>query len=134
MSNDLETLIGDPSKPICLFGTVPPRLKTPWNKVRTIAQNLSTLIANMGVDAIAIYDIQDEPGRDEQKCRPFPFQPCHDPRAYAKLLKEFTNIETIVYIALPYHTPQEFRNWLDTCKPEYNCNAITLVGGTRKTI
>jgi len=128
-----EDLVNSKYKGLCLYGTVPPRKCTPLERVRSFAKKLVEDVEKLGVDALVIYDVQDEPSRSGE-CRPFPFAQSYEPEFYAKIVKEFTTrpLECIIYRALPYITKEQFLSFLDFAKNEANCTYIALVGGPAK--
>lgn len=121
--------VGKKDKGLYLYGTVPPRQSVPLDKVHKIAEKLITEVSGLGVDALVIYDVQEEQGRIDGE-RPYPFSPSMRPEYYATILKEHmkTPIECIVYHALPYHSKEDFTKFLDTMR-DTQCNVIVLVGG-----
>lgn len=128
-NNAFAQLLGKKDKGIYFYGTVPPRKTTPIAKVRKMAEDLIKEIEALGVDALVIYDVQDEAGRTGGE-RPFPFSPSLESESYVTLLREFMEvpIECIVYHALPYHQREHFDEFLANVNAA-KCNAIVLVGG-----
>jgi len=112
-----------------LYGTVPPRQSVPVEKVHKIAEKLISEVSGLGVDALVIYDVQEESGRIEGE-RPYPFSPSMRPEVYVAILKEHMKspIECIVYHALPYQSKEDFTKCMDKAL-EAGVNAIVLVGG-----
>jgi len=112
-----------------LYGTVPPRQSVPSDKVEKMAEKLVSEIEGLGVDALVIYDVQEEVGRTDGD-RPFPYYPSVKPEDYVTILKRFmkTPIECIIYHALPYHAKIDFTEFLEKVINS-GSNAIVLVGG-----
>jgi len=133
MSQSIEDTFKNKYKPICLYGTVPPRQSTPLEKVRVFAKSLVEDVEKLGVDALVIYDVQDEPSRTGEN-RPFPFARSHEPEVFAKIIKEYTTkpLECIVYRALPYITKQQVEDFLEYVHEEAKCNMVAFVGGPSK--
>lgn len=129
-TNTFEEIITNKNKGLALYGTVPPRKCTSLERVTSIAKKLVEDVERLGVDALVIYDVQDEPSRSGE-CRPFPFAHSIEPEVYAKLVKEFTTrpLECIVYRALPYITRDKFQDFLDYVHNEAKCTGIAFVGG-----
>jgi hypothetical protein len=125
-----EDLVKNKYKGLCLYGTVPPRKCTSIERVKVFAKKLVEDIERLGVDALVIYDVQDEPSRSGE-CRPFPFAQSHEPEVYAKIVKEYTTrpLECIIYRALPYISREQFQEFLEYVKNQAKCNTIALVGG-----
>jgi len=131
---EFEQLVKKTDRGLFLFGTVPPRKTVPFAKVEECARKLVSDVAQLGVDAIVVYEVQDETGRVLGKERPYPFAPSNEPLEFAVLLKKYLQernllIECVIYRALPYHSREEFLQFLDDAARS-NCNTIALVGGT----
>lgn len=95
-----------------LYGTTPPRLGTPSAEVAAAADKLAARLAGLPLDAVVVYDIQDETGRTAQP-RPFPFVGTVDPRSYARLLVERCGKPAITYKSLGALDEAAWRAWLD---------------------
>jgi len=104
---DLKAKLLDPAQPVLLYGTTPPRLGTAPGQVAAAADKLAARLAALPLDAVVVYDIQDETGRTEA-ARPFPFVGTIDPREYAK----FFGLPAIVYKALGMMDEAQWRAWL----------------------
>jgi len=104
---DLKAKLLDPAQPVLLYGTTPPRLGTAPGQVAAAADKLAARLAALPLDAVVVYDIQDETGRTEA-ARPFPFVGTIDPREYAK----FFSLPAIVYKALGMMDEAQWRAWL----------------------
>jgi len=75
---DLKAKLPDAGETVLLYGTTPPRLGTSPENVALAAEKLATRLANLPLDGVVLYDIQDETGRTELP-RPFPFVGTIDP-------------------------------------------------------
>jgi hypothetical protein len=95
-----------------LYGTTPPRLGTPPNEVAAAADKLAARLRGLPLDAVVVYDIQDETGRTRVP-RPFPFIATLDPRGYARALAERLGKPTITYKSLGALDEPAWRAWLD---------------------
>lgn len=67
---------------ILTYGLTPPKRSTPPEKRTSIAERQMARVASLPVDALVLYDIQDESERTEV-ARPFPFAESTDPTEYA---------------------------------------------------
>lgn len=94
-----------------LYGTTPPRLGTLPAEVAAAADKLAARLAGLPLDAVVVYDIQDETGRTAQP-RPFPYVGTLDPRAYARLLVERCGKPAITYKSLGALDEAAWRAWL----------------------
>jgi 5,10-methylenetetrahydrofolate reductase len=125
----LESKISDPERPLCLYGTAPPREEVPEDKVLEIAGKLAARLRKTDVDAINVYDIQNEEDRSDWS-RPFPFLPTRDPRAYSRLLRELTGVEAISYKCVVHEPRERFRDWLRETREQFGVRYLSLVGGS----
>ena len=64
------------------YGITPPKMSSSEEKRRTIAEAQSARIAALPIDALVVYDLQDESSRTDA-VRPFPFLQAIDPLDYA---------------------------------------------------
>jgi hypothetical protein len=108
---DLQAKLLDPARRVRLYGTTPPRAGTPPEQVAAAAAKLAARIAGLPLDALVVYDIQDETGRTERP-RPFPFLGTIDPRDYARLFDR----PAIVYKALGDVDEAGWKSWLDASR------------------
>lgn len=109
------------------YGLTPPRASNDTVKLREIAQRQRSRIDALPVDAVVLYDLQDESSRDGSP-RPFPFLPTLDPFAYARdYLPDFRH-ETVVYRAVGNYEEQEFSSWLAAADGAQQPSAVTFVG------
>ena len=117
---DLKSKLLDPARQVRLYGTTPPRAGTPPEQVAAAAAKLAARLAGLPLDAVVVYDIQDETGRTEQP-RPFPLATTVDPRDYAKLF----DVPTIVYKALGNVDEAGWNAWLDASR---GLDFLSIVG------
>lgn len=111
------------------YGTVPPREGTSESEVRTVAKKLSSRLKDSSANALLIYDVQDEEGRNG-KPRPFPFIPTIPSRRYAMLLREMTGLSVVCYKAAPTHAGDDFQEWLRETRHDFNLPYLSLVGSS----
>lgn len=112
-----------------MYGTVPPREDSSQEKVYEIAEKLAARLAKLEIDAINVYDIQDEGDRNHSP-RPFPLLTTIDPRQYSKLLKKLTGKETINYKCVVHHPKERFGDWLTETEERFGIRYLSLVGGS----
>jgi hypothetical protein len=117
----LKPKLLDPQQTVLLYGTTPPRLGTPAADVAAAADKLAARIGELPLDALVVYDIQDETGRSDV-ARPFPFIATVDPRDYARFFK----LPTIVYKALGNLDEPRWRAWLADSRP--HLEFLSIVG------
>ena len=124
---ELQARLLDPSQPVRLYGTTPPRLGTADADVEGAAAKLAARLAGIPLDGIVVYDIQDEAGRTSQP-RPFPFVATVDPRRYARLLTERLSRPAITYKALGTLDETGWRAWLEESRRVHGTNFLSVVG------
>ncbi len=110
-----------------LYGTTPPRLGTPPGEVAAAAEKLAARLAGLPLDAVVVYDIQDETGRTERP-RPFPFSGTIDPRLYARLLSERSGRPAITYKALGTLDEAGWEQWLSESSRVFATKYLSIVG------
>lgn len=123
----LNQALADVSRPVFLFGTVPPLEGTDPAKAEEICSKFVVRGRNLATDGYIVYDIQEEKGRTPDP-RPFPFRRTLDPAGYAGTLKRQSGKETIVYKCVVEHSTGAFDKWLDTAIG-HGVTAYNLVGG-----
>ncbi len=126
---ELKSKLLDTHRGLYLYGTTPPRRGSSPEKLHSIAKKLTARLSNLNLDAINVYDIQDEEGRT-QIARPFPFLPVVDSREYAQILKNLTGQEIINYKCVVHHPRADFSAWLDQSWQQFGLRYLTLVGGS----
>ena len=125
----LKSKLLDGNRGLYLYSTKPPQQGTSPEKISALAEKLSAKLSNLILDAINVYDVQDEAGRT-QMSRPFPFLPIVDSREYAKILKNLTDTEIINYKCVVNHPKEDFQIWLDECWEKFELEYLALVGGS----
>lgn len=123
-----ERLAGDGSV-ASFYGTVPPRRETPDAEARVVAEKLAARLEGSDADALLVYDVQDEDGRNG-KPRPFPFIPTIPSRRYAALLREVTGQSVVCYKAAPTHIGDNFQEWLRETRRDFDVRYLSLVGSS----
>jgi hypothetical protein len=97
---------------ILLYGITPPKQTTAPEKVAEIAQRTLGYLAPLDLDALIVYDVQDESARTAEE-RPFPFTSALDPLEYASQYLGSLNIPKIIYRPASIFTREELTIWLD---------------------
>ncbi len=111
----------------CLYGLAPPKQSLSEERIAQIAESQVQRIADLEVDGVVVYDIQDEPGRSAEP-RPFPFLPTVDPRRYADDSLAALSVPKIVYRSVGQDTPEALERWLRELSEEPRGRATVLVG------
>ena len=126
---ELKSKLLDTHRGLYLYGTTPPRQGSSPEKLYAIAEKLTARLSNLNLDAINVYDVQDEEGRT-QIARPFPFLPMVDGREYARILNNLTGKDIINYKCVVHHPREGFPAWLDQSYQQFGLRYLTFVGGS----
>lgn len=107
------------------YGITPPKLSFPEERRRQTAAAQSERISALPVDALVVYDLQDESSRTDRE-RPFPFLQAVDPLEYAyDYLKEIRKPK-IVYRSVSAMNANSLRTFLGRLADEGG--AAVMVG------
>jgi hypothetical protein len=112
------------------YAIAPPNQSTPVERRRTLAGNLSARLAALPIDALLVYDVQDEAARTDVP-RPFPFVHKVDPLTYALDL-ELGVLPVVVYHAVAQQDEASLCRWLDVLHAR-NAHAVLVGAPSRQT-
>jgi hypothetical protein len=112
---------------ILSYGLTPPRAAHDAEKLTAIAARQRAQIQSLPVDAVVLYDLQDESSRDASP-RPFAFLPTLDPFSYARDYLGDPERDLVVYRAVANHEEAEFGAWLSAAESATGPAAVTFVG------
>ncbi|MFO1469690.1 MAG: 5,10-methylenetetrahydrofolate reductase [Turneriella sp.] len=93
------------------YGITPPKLSTPEPRRREIAAAQAARIAKLPIDALVVYDLQDESSRTDAE-RPFPFLRAIDPLDYAYDYLDSVAQPKIIYRSVSGSGETELVDWL----------------------
>lgn len=96
---------------ILLYGITPPKTQTPTEKIFEIAEKTLSRLYNLNLDALIVYDVQDESARTSE-ARPFPFSSALDPFEFASQYLEKLAIPKIIYRPAGKFSKDELTEWL----------------------
>jgi len=113
----LKEKIENKQSGILLYGLTPPKLNTPEDRLEAIAQKQIQRISALDIDALILYDIQDESSRTNME-RPFPFMKTMLPQDYSSRYLSELEIPRILYQSVGKHSKEEFRTVLTTISNE----------------
>jgi hypothetical protein len=97
---------------ILTYGITPPKADTPQEKVAQIAEKTIARILPLDIDALVVYDVQDEAARTAEE-RPFPFLTAMDPCGFARNYLQKLAIPKIIYRPAGKFSQDELNLWLD---------------------
>ncbi|HMG91626.1 MAG TPA: methylenetetrahydrofolate reductase [Chryseolinea sp.] len=96
---------------ILLYGITPPKAITPPEKVAEIAEKTLSILCTLDIDALTVYDVQDESDRTSEE-RPFPFANSMDPFEFATGYLHSLTVPKIIYRSAGKFTKDELSKWL----------------------
>ncbi len=97
---------------ILLYGITPPKSQTDPEKVKEIAEKTLSRLQSLDIDALVVYDVQDESARTTVE-RPFPFLSALDPFNFAREHLAPLNIPKIIYRPAGKFTQEELSHWVN---------------------
>lgn len=97
---------------ILTYGITPPKAETSPERIGEIAKRTLNRIIPLDIDALIVYDVQDESARTSEE-RPFPFLKAHDPFDFASRYLQELDIPKIIYRPAGKFTKEELSNWLE---------------------
>ncbi len=109
----LDDMILNRKPGIITYGLTPPKQDNDHEKLIEISQKQIERINSVDVDALVIYDIQDEAERTNDD-RTFPYMPTVDPGVYADDYLASVALPKIVYRCVGKYTHEQLARWLDT--------------------
>jgi len=118
---------------ILTYGITPPKKDTAEEKKRQIARTQIERISQLDIDALIVYDVQDETDRTDEK-RPFDFAPFTDPSVYANDYLKDLHVPKVVYRCVGNYNKNDFINWLNSGEDEYSVFVGTAAANQEVTI
>ena len=95
------------------YGLTPPKATTGEDRVREIADKQMARVRSLNVDALILYDLQDESSRNSNP-RPFPFSETLKPDVYSSNYLYDLQLPKIIYKSVGKYSAEEFSDWLRT--------------------
>ncbi len=100
---------------LLLYGITPPKSSTPAEKVSEIAEKSLNILSKLDIDALVVYDVQDESARTSEE-RPFPFASALDPFEFTSQYLGRLAVPKIIYRPAGMFTRDELTQWLNALK------------------
>lgn len=97
---------------VLLYGITPPKSDTQPERVAEIAQKTIERLASLDIDALVVYDVQDESARTTEE-RPFPFLTALDPLVFATGYLDTLPIPKLIYRPAGKFSAEELTDWLE---------------------
>lgn len=98
-----------------MYGITPPKASTPPEKVAEIAEKTLDTLCTLDIDALTVYDVQDESDRTSEE-RPFPFASSLDPFDFASRYLKRLEVQKIIYRSAGKFTKDQLSQWLGGLK------------------
>jgi len=111
MAHTPHSLFGGGSDGLLLFGITPPRRDAAPERMREIAQVSLDRLAPLDLDALVLYDIDDEADRNPDE-RPFPYLPTADPAEFHAEHLGAWRRPVIIYRCVGKYQESQLRSWL----------------------
>lgn len=102
---------------ILTYGITPPKAETTPERVAEIAVRTMKRLVPLDIDALIVYDVQDESARTSAE-RPFPFINASDPFWFASNYLKDLKIPKIIYRPAGKFSEQELTTWLQRLDAE----------------
>ena len=96
---------------LLLYGITPPKSQTAPEKVSEIAEKTLARLQGLDIDALIVYDVQDESSRTSEE-RPFPFITALDPFEFAHQHLASLPIPKVIYRPAGKFSSEELRQWI----------------------
>ena len=100
---------------VLLYGITPPKIQTAPERVCEIAAKTKNDLCALDIDALIVYDVQDESARTDAE-RPFPFTTALDPFEYASQYLQDLEVPKIIYRPAGKYSKEELAQWLQGLK------------------
>jgi hypothetical protein len=97
---------------VLLYGITPPKSATAAERVAEIAERTIERLHALDIDALVVYDVQDESARTSEQ-RPFPFINAMDPLEFASAYLQPLKVPKIIYRPAGKFSPNELSVWLE---------------------
>ncbi len=98
---------------ILTYGMTPPKADNTPEKLAEIARKQCERINELQIDALILYDVQEEADRMEEE-RPFPYTQMIDPVTYSGTYFNQLTVPKIIYRSVGKYTESQFEDWLKT--------------------
>ncbi|HWW39154.1 hypothetical protein [Pedobacter sp.] len=97
---------------ILTYGITPSKSETSPERIAEIAARTISRLIDLDLDALIVYDVQDESARTCEE-RPFPFLKAHDPFRFASGYLQDLDLPKIIYRPAGKFSKEELSDWLD---------------------
>ncbi|MBU2669794.1 5,10-methylenetetrahydrofolate reductase [Actinoplanes bogorensis] len=113
-----------------LFSITPPKRANSPERVKEIAEITVGRLADLDLDGLILYDIEDESDRNSDK-RPFPYLPTLDPASFHTDHLGDWDKPTIIYRCVGKYAENDLRTWLAGSSPDILTVFVGSSSGTK---
>ncbi len=96
---------------ILTYGLTPPKETNTAEKITEISQKQYERLKGLDLDALVLYDVQEEADRMEGD-RPFPYLQTMDPTSYSKAYLSQLSVPKIIYCCVGKYTETQLAEWV----------------------
>ncbi len=96
---------------ILTYGMTPPKDSNTLEKIVDISQKQCERLKDLDIDALILYDVQEETDRMEKE-RPFPYLSTIEPTRYSKDYLSQINVPKIIYRCVGKYTETQLTDWI----------------------
>ena len=97
---------------ILTYGITPPKSGTAPERIAAIAEKTVARLSKLDIDALIVYDVQDESARTAVE-RPFPFLQAQDPFEFASGYLQELKVPKVIYRPAGKFSEEELSAWLE---------------------
>ncbi|WP_308121370.1 5,10-methylenetetrahydrofolate reductase [Paractinoplanes bogorensis] len=128
--NSLQSKIASARGGVMLFSITPPKRANSPERVKEIAEITVGRLADLDLDGLILYDIEDESDRNSDK-RPFPYLPTLDPASFHTDHLGDWDKPTIIYRCVGKYAENDLRTWLAGSSPDILTVFVGSSSGTK---
>jgi hypothetical protein len=129
----LPSMLSEGRGGMLLFGITPPRQSASAEQMREIAAVTLARLAPIGLDGLALYDIDDEGDRNPAE-RPFPYLPTADPAVFHAEHLGAWNGPVVIYRCVGKYQENDLRTWLRGADPGRVLTVFVGASSPRKAV
>src|SRR5712691_4919817 len=112
----LQAMLAGAHSGMLLVGITPPRQSASPEQMREIAAVTLARLAQLNLDGLALYDIDNEVDRNPAE-RPFPYLPTVDPAVFHGEYLGDWNRPVVLYRCVGKYPEKDLRTWLGSVDP-----------------
>jgi hypothetical protein len=129
----LQAMLAGAHSGMLLVGITPPRQSASPEQMREIAAVTLARLAQLNLDGLALYDIDDEVDRNPAQ-RPFPYLPTVDPAVFHGEYLGGWNRPVVLYRCVGKYPEKDLRTWLGSVDPGRVLSVFVGASSGRKEV